>query len=191
MKQCLIIEFLKNSAKAEWAWYTRPRTPGDRRPKPFLTSQVMKGSGRFSPDGKWIAYCSAESGRPEVYVQPWPGPGPKIQISSEGGTDPIWSRDGRELFYRNGNRMMVVTMTLQPTLRASKPELLWEGHYSHGMGNSCGMPGTSSANYDVTADGRRFLMIKDNDQDAVSTRVVVVVNFAEELKRLTAKAKPI
>jgi serine/threonine-protein kinase len=130
-----------------------------------------------------------ESGRAEVYVQPWPGPGPKIQVSSEGGTDPIWSRDGRELFYRNGDKMMVVAVTTQPAFQASRPQTLWEGRYSHGMGSSCGMPGATSANYDVTGDGRRFLMVNDLDQNAVSTRIVVVLNFAEELKRLTAAGK--
>jgi Tol biopolymer transport system component len=164
---------------------------GDRTPRPFIKSKFMEGSGRFSPDGRWVAYCSNESGRAEVYVQPWPGPGPKIQISSEGGTDPIWSRDGKELFYRNGDQMMVVAVSTQPTFRASKPRLLWEGKYSHGMSSSCGMPGTTEANYDVTGDGQRFLMVKDLDQDAVSTRIVVVLNFAEELKRLTAREKSI
>jgi hypothetical protein len=157
---------------------------GDRTPQPFVKSKFREGSARFSPDGKWVAYCTDESGRNEVFVQPWPGPGPKIQISSEGGTDPIFSRDGRELFYRNGDKMMVVTVSLAGGFQAGKPRLIWEGQYSHGMSSSCGMPGTTSANYDLTADGQRFLMVKDLDQDAVSTRIVVVLNFAEELKRL-------
>ncbi len=161
---------------------------GDRTPQPFIKPKFNDGSGRFSPDGKWVAYCSPESGRAEVYVQPWPGPGPKIQISSEGGTDPIWSHDGKELFYRNGDQMIVVAMATQPTVRASKPRVLWEGKYSHGMSSSCGQPGAMESNYDVAADGQHFLMIKDLDQNAVSTRIVVVLNFAEELKRLTAAA---
>jgi serine/threonine-protein kinase len=156
---------------------------GERMPQPFLHSKFVEGSARFSQDGKWIAYCSNESGRPEVSVQPWPGPGPKIQVSSNGGTDPIWSRDGGEIFYRNDDAMMAVTVSTQATFRASRPRELWRGHYSHGMGSSCGMPGATSANYDVSADGKRFVMIKDLDQDAVSTRIVVVLNFAEELKR--------
>ena len=162
---------------------------GDHVPQPFLKSKFIEGSGRFSPDGKWVAYCTTESGRNEVFAQPWPGPGPKIQISAEGGTDPIWSRDGKELFYRNGDKMMVVAVSLAGGFQAGKPRLLWEGQYSHGMSSSCGPPGTTSANYDVTGDGRRFLMVRDLDQDAVSTRIVVVLNFAEELKRLTAAGK--
>ncbi len=162
---------------------------GDRKPQPFVKSKAQEGSARFSPDGKWVAYCTNESSRFEVFVQPWPGPGPKIQVSSEGGTDPIWSRNGRELFYRRGDKMIVVAVTTEPTFRASKPELLWEGHYSHGMSSSCGFPGATSANYDVTSDGQRFLMVQDLDQDAVSTRIVVVVNFAEELRRLVKEQK--
>ena len=148
----------------------------------------MEGSAKFSPDGKWVAYCSTESGRAEVFVQSWPGPGPKIQISSEGGTDPIWRRDGKELFYRNGDRMMAVTMEMGPPLRAGKPVQLWEGPYSHGMSSSCGPPGPTSANYDVTTDGRRFLMIKDNDRDVKSTKVVVILNWAQELRAASQPA---
>ncbi len=162
---------------------------GDTTPRPFARSKFTEGSGRFSPDGKWVAYCSNESGRNEVFVQPWPGPGPKIQISSDGGTDPIWSRDSNELFYRNGDKMMAVSVVTQPAFKASKPQLLWEGRYSHGMSSSCGPPGTTEGSYDVTRDGRRFLMIKDLDEDVASSRIVVVLNFAEEMKRLSEEQK--
>ena len=160
---------------------------GDRTPQPFAKSNFVHGSGKFSPDGKWVAYCSNEPGQNEVFVQQWPGPGPKTQITSQGGTDPIWSRTSNELFYRDRDKMMVVDVVTQPTFQASKPRLLWEAHYSHGMSSSCGPPGTTEGNYDVTGDGRRFLMIKDLDEDAQSTRVIVVLNFAEELKALSKK----
>jgi roadblock/LC7 domain-containing protein len=162
---------------------------GDRTPQRFAASKFIQGSGRFSPDGKWVAYCSNEAGRNEVFVQPWPGPGAKIQISSEGGTDPIWSRNSKELFYRNRDKMMVVAVATHPTFQASKPQLLWEARYSHGMSSSCGPPGTTEGNYDVTGDGRRFLMIRDLDEDAVSTPMVVVLNFAEEVKKLGKEQK--
>ena len=162
---------------------------GDRTPQPLIRSKFAEGSARFSPDGRWVAYCSNESGRAEVYVQPWPGPGPKIQVSSEGGTDPVWSRNGKELFYRNGDKMMSVAVVTRSTFQASRPQLLWEGHYSHGMSSSCGPPGTTEANYDVSSDAQRFLMVKDLAQDSASTRIVVVLNFAEELKRLARDVK--
>ena len=70
---------------------------------------------------------SDESGRPEIYVQPYPGPGGKWLISTEGGTEPAWNRNGRELFYRSGNKMMAVETTTQPTFTAGKPRVLFEG----------------------------------------------------------------
>ena len=69
---------------------------GDRKAQPFLRTPFNEGAPRFSPDGRWLAYVSDESGRYEIYVQPYPGPGGKWQISTEGGTEPLWNRNGRE-----------------------------------------------------------------------------------------------
>jgi len=153
-----------------------------REPVPLAPGRFAEGSPMFSPDGSWVAYASNESGRPEIYAQPWPGPGPKIQISTEGGTDPTWSQKSGELFYRNGDRMMACAVRTGSQLTVSKPQLLWSGHYSHGMSSSCGPPGPTSNNYDVSADGKRFLMIEDKDQDVVGRQLIVVLNWAEELK---------
>ena len=101
----------------------------DRKAEPFLRTPFEEGGARFSPDGRWLAYVSIESGRPEVYVQPYPGPGGKWQVSIDGGTEPVWSRNGRELFYRSGNRMMAVETTMQPSFSAGKPRMLFEGPY--------------------------------------------------------------
>jgi len=161
-----------------------PLQGDDREPRPFVNNKFDEASPKFSADGKLVAYCSNEEGRPEVYVQAWPGPGWKIKLSSEGGTDPLFCRGDREIIYRNGDKMMVVPIKIAGGFEAGKPGLLWEGHYSHGMSSSCGPPGVSSANYDVTADGQRFLMVKDNDQDNGSTKIVVVLNWTEDLKRL-------
>lgn len=161
-----------------------PLQGDDRKPRPFANKKFDEASPKFSSDGQLVAYCSNEEGRPEVYVQAWPGPGWKIKLSSEGGTDPLFCRNDREIVYRNGDKMMVVPIKTAGGFEAGKPSLLWEGHYSHGMSSSCGPPGVSSANYDVTADGQRFLMVKDNDQDNGSTKIVVVLNWTEDLKRL-------
>jgi serine/threonine-protein kinase len=160
---------------------------GERKPVPIARTKFLEGSPKFSPDGKWLAYCSNESGRAEVFVQPFPGPGPKIQVSTEGGTDPLWRRTGGELYYRSGDKMMIVEVRTQPTFTAGRPKLLWEGHYSHGMSSSCGAPGVTSFNYDVTPDGQRFLMVKDMHQDVASNKIEVVLNWTEELKRLAAR----
>jgi eukaryotic-like serine/threonine-protein kinase len=158
---------------------------GDRPAQPFNPTKFAQGSPKFSPDGRWLAYCSNESGKPQVYVQAYPGPGPKTQVSTDGGTDPVWKRTGGELYYRNSESMMAVDVSTAPTFSAGRPKELWKGHYSHGMSSSCGTPGATSSNFDVTADGKRFLMIKDDDQDtAASKQIVVVLGWADELNRL-------
>jgi serine/threonine-protein kinase len=161
---------------------------GDHPAQPLEVTNFAEGSPKFSPDGRWLAYCSNESGKPQVYVQAFPGPGAKIQISSDGGTDPVWRRTGEELFYRNGDSLMAVAVSGAPDFKAGRPQELWRGHYSHGTSSSCGLPGPTSSNYDVTADGRRFLMIKDDQDTAISREIVVVQGWAEELKRLVLKA---
>ena len=159
---------------------------GDHESRPFADIKASAGSPKFSPDGRWLAYCSSESKKPQVYVQAFPGPGPKIQVSNDGGTDPVWKRTGGELYFRNGDKMMAVQVSTAPTFTAGHPRTLWEGHYSHGMSTSCGPPGATSSNYDVTADGQRFLMIKDEAPDtAVSRQIIVVLGWADEVNRLS------
>jgi Tol biopolymer transport system component len=155
-------------------------------PRPIARTRFGEGSAKFSPDGRWIAYASDESGDAQVYVQPFSGPGPKVQISRDGGFDPVWRRSGGELYYRTGGKMMVVSIRTSPRLEVSPPKELWKDTYSDGVASSCGMPGVSSSNYDVTADGQRFLMVRDDDANVAATRVVVVLNWVQELKRLAS-----
>lgn len=161
---------------------------GKRKPRPFSSTPSAEGAGKFSPDGRWIVYCSQESGQAEIYAQSWPGPGQKIQLSSEGGTDPVWRRDGREIFYRNAEKMMVVPVELSAGFRPGKPQLLWTADYMHGLSSSCGFKGATTTSYDVSPDGQRLLMIRDNDSKMFATKIVVVLNWAEELKRVVAAA---
>jgi len=149
---------------------------GDRQAQILLQTPFGEGAAMFSPDGRWLAYSSNESGRSEIYVQAYPGPGGKWQISTEGGTEPLWSRNGRELFYRNGNRMMAVDITTQPNFSAGKPKLLFEGQYEPTL--------VSNANYDISPDGQRFLMLKAIEAEAAApTQINVVLNWFEDLKR--------
>jgi eukaryotic-like serine/threonine-protein kinase len=150
-------------------------------PTAVARTRFGEGSAKFSPDGRWIAYSSDESGRPEVYVQAFPGPGPKFQVSSGFGIDPVWRRTPGELYYRGDGVMMAVSYTSGPTFRASAPRELWKDPYSAGNGASCGMPGVSSSNYDVTADGQRFLMVKEQAGSIDGTKLVVVLNWARTL----------
>jgi serine/threonine-protein kinase len=159
---------------------------GDRGSQAFVDVKAPAGSPKFSPNGRWIAYCSNESGKAQVYVQAFPGPGSKVQVSNDGGTDPVWKKNGGELYFRNGDKMMVVAVSTAPTFTAGPPRALWEGHFSHGMSTSCGPPGATSSNYDVTPDGGRFLMIQDEAPDtAVSKHIVVVLDWADEVNRLS------
>jgi Tol biopolymer transport system component len=149
---------------------------GDRKAQPFLRTPFDEGAPRFSPDGRWLVYVSNESGRYEIYVQPYPGPGGKWQISTEGGTEPVWNPNGRELFYRSGDKMMAVDIATQPGFAAGTPRMLFEGQYQPSP--------VMFANYDVSRDGQRFLMLKPSEQaQAAPTQINVVLNWFEELKR--------
>ena len=146
---------------------------GDRKPQPFLNSQFAEWGSSFSPDGRYLTYISDESGRYEIYVQPFPEKSKKWQISTEGGEEPIWSRDGRELFYRYGQKWMAADIRTAPEFNAGKPHLLFEGPYLN-------VPGLS---YDAAPEGKRFLVIKPSDETATTTELSVVLNWFDELKR--------
>jgi serine/threonine-protein kinase len=148
----------------------------DRKPKLFLQTPFNESAPRFSPDGHWLTYVSNESGRYEIYVQAYPGPGSKLQISTDGGTEPVWNPKGRELFYRSGNKMMAVDVVTQPAFTASKPRVLFQGRFLP-------TPATSP-NFDVSRDGRRFLMVEAAEpEEQGPTQINVVFNWFEELKR--------
>jgi Tol biopolymer transport system component len=154
----------------------------DRKAQPFLRTSSNESSPRFSPDGRWLSYASDETGRQEIYVQPYPGPGGKWQISTEGGREAVWNRNGRELFYRIGDKMMVVDIATQPNFTPGKPRVLFEGQYEPTV--------FTVANYDVSPDGQRFLMLKRSEAgEAAPTQINVVLNWFEELKRRVPAGK--
>jgi Tol biopolymer transport system component/predicted Ser/Thr protein kinase len=153
-----------------------------RKAQLFTRTRFDEAEPRFSPDGRWLAYISNESGRFEIYVQPYPGPGGKWQISTDGGMDPVWNPNGLELFYRNGNKMMAVDVSSNPSFAAGKPRMLFEGKYE-------GAP-VPVANFDVSPDGQRFLMLKPAEQEqAAPTQINVVLNWFEELKQKVPAGK--
>jgi eukaryotic-like serine/threonine-protein kinase len=175
----LLAFFEVNPATQRDIWVLRM---GDRKAQPFLRTQFDEAVPEFSPDGRWLAYVSNESGRWEIYVQPYPGPGGKWQISTEGGTEPKWNRNGRELFYRSGDKMIAVEITTQPGFAAGTPRMLFEGRYV-----TAPFPTT---NYDVSRDGQRFLMLKPSEQEqAAPTQINVVLNWFEELKQKVPTGK--
>jgi hypothetical protein len=142
---------------------------GEKEPWPFLETQFNEYYAVFSPDGRWLAYDSDESGRREVYVQSFPDPKGKLQISTDGGSNPIWAPNGREIFYRNQEKMMAVTVRAQPEFTSGKPQVLFEVAYEEYV-----------SFYDVHPDGEHFVMVQEEPQ----TRLHVVLNWSEELKRL-------
>jgi len=147
---------------------------GKTVPEPFANTRFSERSPRFSPDGKWVAYVSDESGRDEIYVQPYPGPGGKRQVSIDGGSEPVWASSGRELFYWIGDTMMAVSVATAPSFSADAPRRLFEGRFDR--------PLASYPNFDVTADGQRFLMFK-GIQAAAAAQITVVLDWATELAR--------
>ena len=144
---------------------------GDRDPELVMQTRAQEGFPRLSPDGQWIAYVEAESGPREVFVQSYPELGAKHQVSVDGGHEPVWSHDGRRLFFRSGNRMLVVDVEYGRTIRFSRPRLLFSGEYDSAVGHQ---------HYDISLDSERFLMIKHGVPDGPN-EIRVVLNWDKEL----------
>lgn len=140
----------------------------------YLETTFNEGNARLSPDGRWVAYTSNQSGRSEVYVQAFPGPSGRSQVSTDGGTEPVWARSGRELFYREGDKMMAVAVESGPAFKAAAPRVLFSGRYATVV--------WGEANYDVSPDGQRFLMLRSEAQPP-ATELHLVVNWFAELQR--------
>ncbi len=146
------------------------------RVEPFQVTGFKVDHPVFSPDGSWVAFTSNRSGRDEIYVKSYPSKGRLIPITTEGGSRPLWSPDGREIFYRDGSKMMVVSIGTQPDLGVGKPRELFEGILP---------PVNLARQYDLTPDGRRFVMTKKGQQKSTPARSInLVLNWSEELKRL-------
>ena len=145
---------------------------GEHKPRAFLRTHFNEWFPAFSPDGHWLAYESDESGRPEIYVQPYPGPGGKWQISNEGGSRPVWAHNGRDLFYRHGDKLMRVAIETQPAFQAGTPQQLFQGDYF-----------TSGHYFDVMPDGKHFVFVKGTERAATATQINVVLNWFDELKQ--------
>jgi hypothetical protein len=150
---------------------------GDHKASVFLNTQFNEVHGKLSPDGHWIAYESSESGKAEVYVQPFPASADragKHLISNGGGSEPLWRRDGRELFYRNGGDVMAVDITPGPVFKASAPRKLFQANFA-------GLNG-GGYRWDVTGDGKRFL-IKTVGGENAQEPMALVLNWTAGLRK--------
>ena len=153
---------------------------GDKTPSPFLVSPFEERAGTFSPDGRFIAYVSNESGQYEVYVRPYPGPGGAVIVSTGGGTEPVWARDGTELFYRKGEQMLVTEVETERTFSVRAATVLFEGRYEADRHPVGGIP-----NYDVSPDGQQFVMVRRTGEgERVAPPINIVLNWFQELERL-------
>jgi serine/threonine-protein kinase len=132
---------------------------------------------RFSPDGHWIAYVSAQSGRAQVYLQAFPGPGERVQVSTEGGSEPVWAPNGSELYFRTPTKFMAVDVKARPALAVGKPRLLFEGEFR-----------LTHHDYGLLPDGRHFIMIQPVGKKPPA-ELHVVVNWSDELKARLAAAR--
>jgi Tol biopolymer transport system component len=147
---------------------------GDRQPLLFLQTPFAEFYGRFSPDGRWIAYTSNDQGRNEVYVQTFPASGGKWQISNNGGTQSRWRSDGKELYYlSNDGKLMVVEVKPGGSFEASALRALFDLAPSRALGGN---------GYVLTAAGDRFLFVTEPEQ-AASQQFTVVTNWAAEVKK--------
>ncbi len=144
--------------------------------EPFFESPADERMAVFSPDGKWVAYVSDDSGQDEVYVRPYPAAGgTRKRISTDGGRAPLWGPDGKELFYRVEGKMMSVAIETTPTFTHRAPVELFEGEYA---------AGNNLITYDIHPDGDRFLMVAPGEAETISSlpQINVVLNWSEEVK---------
>ena len=154
-----------------WDLWVLPR---DGQPQPFLATPFRERKPELSPDGRWLLYLSDESGRIEVYLQPYPGPGQRIKVSTAGGTEPSWSRDGREIFYRDGARgdLMVVSFDAPAEPSVGQPRFLLEA-------GDLLVSTFGNRHYDISPDGRRFVTVSFSSRLG---EIPVVLNWFEELQ---------
>src|SRR5205823_12416146 len=194
----LLLESDQNKAPADWSPDGRfllfrsidPQTgfdlwvlpvSGDKKSFPFLKTPFEERNGQFSPDGNWIAYQSNESGRFEIYVQPFPGPGGKFQISSNGGLQPRWNKNGKEIFYVSlDSKMMAVPVKVSPdgqSLETGTPAALFPVRIAGGP-----VPGINKQQYAVSSDGQRFLVNLAADEGAASP-ITLILNWKPQPSR--------
>jgi eukaryotic-like serine/threonine-protein kinase len=183
----------KNGACCEiWDVETRPGAP-PADPKPLVGQSVGKPfvNGIVSPDGRWLAYQSDESGSTQIYVAPFPGPGGRWQISTAGGIEPRWSKSSHELFYLAGpdllslNKPQLVAVPYyveQNTFEPGRPVVLFEGDF---------LTRIPYSSYDVASDGQHFVMFQDagNNTQSVAVQPTVLLNWLDQMRRLVASSQ--
>ena len=144
---------------------------------PLEVTEFQERSIALSRDGRWVAYVSNNTGGDQVYVRPFPDTGSGlVQVSTNGGYDPVWAHSGRELFYRNGaNELVAVQVSGDPTFVAGQQDGLFS------MADY--LPSNGNPLYDVSPDDRRFVMLRITEQARDDTELIMVDRWAEELRQ--------
>jgi eukaryotic-like serine/threonine-protein kinase len=152
-----------------------------RDAKPFLATPFYECGASFSPDGRWIVYVSDESGKREVYVRDFPAGGTRFQVSTNGGDEPVWARNGKEIFYLAGKKLMTVPVQTTPNFVPGTPVALFEPGFE--------ASGLNTPSYDVSPDGQLFYLIQQDSPTEQPASVKLVLHWPEELKRLLQQQK--
>jgi len=145
--------------------------------QPLINTRFNEFHPAISPSGRWLAYSSDESGRAEIYIKPYPGPGGAIPVTTDGGMEPVWAPSEKELYYRddNGDKLFKVSIVTEPTVQVGSPELLLERRFFGSV--------NWGRNYDMSPKGDFFILIEEGETQP-ATQINVVLNWSEELKRL-------
>jgi Tol biopolymer transport system component/tRNA A-37 threonylcarbamoyl transferase component Bud32 len=171
--------FERRTASSWGIWTASIDERGDRTPRAIVNDRFDNYMPAMSPDGNWLAYASNASGRYEVYVRPFPGPGAAVQISDIGAIEPVWSKDGRGLYYRAGQRLVSAALAFSPRLVVASRQLMFGDAFDSDMPH---------ANYDVTRDGKAFVMIGGA---VTGSEAVVTLDWLSELRaKLAAAQRP-
>jgi serine/threonine-protein kinase len=156
-------------------------TPG-AAPEPFISGPTPNADPAVSPDGRWVAYRSSDSGRAEVYLRSIAGSGVSRQISTDGGAQPVWARDGRELFYLSDRRMIAVPIRTSPALEVGKPQVLFTLPFPPASSLVAGGLLAGPPQFDVRPDGQGFILVQPADEELAPRPIYLVENWLEELK---------
>jgi Tol biopolymer transport system component len=146
-------------------------SPADETELPILDTPAQEELASFSPDGRWLAYTSNDSGRHQVYVRAFPGPGSQWQISVDGGIEPRWTRDGKQLFFRNLRQLLVADIDTSSGFAVGRPRMVLDDL----------TPATPEQSYSVAPDGEKILLVEALDQEMVQNQITVILNWTSTL----------
>lgn len=166
-----VLLYAEFDPETRWDIWTLQLGGANRQPRPLLKTQLDEAQPALSPDGRWLAYSAKDGGKWQIYVQPFPSLNGKWQVSSEGGQEPLWSPSGKELFFRDGDRLLSATIAAGDGFKASPPQTLFAGGFSQESV-------TMLPSYAILPDGDHFLMLRSQDA-SIPTHLNAVVGWSQ------------